>query len=492
MDALDRPEATVVVSGPKPLRDALAAPADQARHAVDASVRRSSGGRDPAQARERVALEIDRLIAGIDELLTGQVNAVIHHPRFQALEASWRSLRRLVGTAGRNERIKVRALDVSWPELCRDLERAIEFDRSQLFRKIYEDEFGMPGGEPFGLLVGDYQVLHRRNASSRATDDIAALRELSRIAAAAFAPVVLDVSSELFGLDSFAELSLPRDLPAVFRLPEYQRWLAFQDSEDSRFVGLVLPRVLARAAYRDDDTRADGFRFEERCEDHAAALWGCGGYAFAAVAMRAFDESGWFTQIRGGVLGVESGGLVPDLEIPWFETDARNVATIFPGETLIDDAQESALSELGFIPMARANGTSLGVFCGNASAQRPRSYDRLAASVNARLSSMLQYVLCVSRFAHYIKVIGRDTVGTVKSPEEIEEKLQEWLLQYVSVSESASLATLARYPLQEAHIEVKELPGRPGSYYCTAQLKPHFQIERVETSFRLVTELASA
>jgi type VI secretion system protein ImpD len=436
-------------------------------------------------------LRIDRLIAAIDELLTEQVNTIIHHPRFQALEASWRSLVRLVGTAGRNPRIKVRVLDIRWTEVCRDLERAIEFDGSHLFRKIYEDEFGMPGGEPFGLLVGDYQLVHRRGWG-HPTDDVAALQALSRIAAAAFAPLLLGVAPELFGLDSFAELSMPRDLAAVLRLPEYQRWLSFQEGEDSRFVGLVLPRVLGRPAYRDDDTRRDGFRFEEARDRHEAVLWGCGAYGFASVVMRAFDESGWFTHIRGGVLGVEEGGLVPDLDIPWFETDFRNVATIFPGEAIIEDAQESALCELGFISMVRANGTSLGVFCGNASAQRPRSYDRLAANVNARLSSMLQYVLCVSRFAHYIKVIGRDTVGAAKSPEEIEEKLQTWVQRYVSVTDGASLATLARYPLREARIEVKELSGKPGSYYCTAHLKPHFQIERVETSFRLVTELAAA
>jgi type VI secretion system protein ImpD len=491
MNALNNPDATVVVSGSTPPSGPTSVLLDRLLFESETSSNASLPGSRPPDAIERLALKIDRLIANIDEMLTEQVNAVIHHPRFQALEASWRSLTRLVGTAGRNPRIKVRALDVRWTELCRDFERAIEFDRSQLFRKIYEDEFGMAGGEPFGLLVGDYQVLHRRGGS-RTTDDVAALRELSRVAAAAFAPIVLDVAPELFGLDSLAELSLPRDLAAVFRLPEYQRWLVFQEGEDSRFVGLALPRVLARPIYRDDDTRTDGFRFEEHCEDHQAVLWGGGAYAFAAVALRAFDESGWFTQIRGGVLGLESGGLVPDLDIPWFDTDARGVATIFPGETLIDDAQESALSELGVIPMVRANGTSLGVFSGNASAQRPRSYDRLAASINARLSSMLQYVLCVSRFAHYIKVIGRDTVGAVKSPEEIEEKLQNWVMQYVSVSENVSLATLARYPLQEARIEVQELPGKPGSYYCTAQLKPHFQIERVETSFRLITELASA
>jgi type VI secretion system protein ImpD len=442
-------------------------------------------------ARMELRLHVDRLIALIDELVTEQVNAVIHNPRFQALEASWRSLRRLVGTTMGNPRIKLRVLDLRWKELCRDLERAIEFDQSHLFRKIYEDEFGTPGGEPFGLLIGDYQIAHRPG-QGRPTDDVAAVRGMSRIAAAAFAPFILGVSPELFGLDSFAELSLPLDLPAVFRLPEYHRWRSFQETEDSRFVGLVLPRVLVRERYRDDDTRIDGFRFEEGCGTHEEVLWGSGAYAFASVVMQAFAESGWFTQIRGGVLGIEQGGLVPDLETPSFETDRKGVATIFPGEVMLEDRQESELGELGFISMLRANGTSLGVFCGNASAQHPRSYDRLAATVNARLSSMLQYVLCVCRFAHYVKVIGRETVGSVKSPAEIEERLQSWITGYVSSSDHVQLATLARYPLQEARIEVKELPGKPGAYYCTAYLKPHFQIERVETSFRLVTDLAAA
>ena len=441
--------------------------------------------------RPDLRLRVDRLIALIDELVTEQVNAVIHHPRFQALEASWQSLRRLVGTTRANPRIKIRVLDLRWRELCRDLERAIEFDRSHLFRKIYEGEFGTPGGEPFGLLIGDYHIAHRPG-QGRPTDDIAAVREMSRIAAAAFAPFILGVTPELFGLDSLAELCLPLDLPAVFRLPEYQRWRGFQETEDSRFVGLVLPRVLARQRYRDDDTRNDGFRFEERCGTHEEVLWGSGAYAFASVIMQAFAESGWFTQIRGGVLGIEQGGLVPDLETPSFETDRKDVATIFPGEVMIEDRQENELGELGFIPMVRANGTSLGVFCGNASAQHPRSYDRLAGTVNARLSSMLQYVLCVCRFAHYVKVIGRETVGSVKSPAEIEDRLQSWISGYVSSSDHAQLATLARYPLQEARVEVKEFPGKPGAYYCTAYLKPHFQMERVETSFRLVTDLAPA
>lgn len=436
-------------------------------------------------------LRIDRTIALIDTLLTEQVNAVIHHPRLQALEASWRSLRRLVRTAGANPRIKIRVLDLRWAELCRDLERTIEFDQSHLFYKIYEEEFGTPGGEPFGLLIGDYHIAHRRGPG-RSTDDVAALREMSRIAAAAFAPFIVGVTPEFFGLDSFAELCLPVNLPAIFQLPEYLRWRSFQDTEDSRFVGLVMPRILARQTYRDDDSRVDQFRFEEECGAHEQLLWGAGAYGFAGVVMRAFAESGWFTHIRGGILGIEEGGLIPELEIPSFETDDRGVATIFPAEVTIEDRQEAELGELGLIPMVRANGTSLAVFCGNASAQRPKTYDRLATTVNARLSSMLQYILCVCRFAHYLKVIGRETLGSVKSAAEVEQRLQSWIGQFVNVNEHASLATMAQYPLREARIEVRELSAKPGSYYCTASLKPHFQLERVETSFRLVTELAAA
>jgi type VI secretion system protein ImpD len=315
---------------------------------------------------------------------------------------------------------------------------------------------------------------------------------MSRIAAAAFAPFIVGVTPEFFGLDSFAELCLPVNLPAIFQLPEYLRWRSFQDTEDSRFVGLVMPRILARQTYRDDDSRVDEFRFEEECGAHEQLLWGAGAYGFAGVVMRAFAESGWFTHIRGGILGIEEGGLIPELEIPSFETDDRGVATIFPAEVTIEDRQEAELGELGLIPMVRANGTSLAVFCGNASAQRPKTYDRLATTVNARLSSMLQYILCVCRFAHYLKVIGRETLGSVKSAAEVEQRLQSWIGQFVNVNEHASLATMAQYPLREARIEVRELPGKPGAYYCTASLKPHFQLERVETSFRLVTELAAA
>lgn len=446
----------------------------------------------PSLDGEAVRLRIDRVIAGIDALITAQVNAVIHHERFRRLEASWRSVSRLVETAGRSpSRIKLRVLDLRWPELCRDLERAPEFDRSQLFQKIYEEEFGTAGGQPFGLLIGDYAVAHRRGPE-RKTDDIAALQGMARIAAAAFAPFVVGVSPELFGLDDFVGLSLPIDLAAIFRGPEYDRWRSFQEYEDARFVGLVLPGIVARGSYRDDDTRSEGFRFREQRTAADEIPWGSGAYAFAAVVMRAFAESGWFAAIRGGVMGIEEGGLVPDLEIPWFETDAPGVATIFPGAALIEDAQEAELGELGFIPMVRANGTSLGVFCGNASAQRPRVYDRLAATVNARLSSMLQYILCVSRFAHYIKILGREKTGSFASAEELQRNLQNWVMEYCNTNELAPLDTLAKYPLRDARIEVRPLAGRSGTFYCIAHLQPHFQLERVETSFRLMTALGPA
>jgi type VI secretion system protein ImpD len=447
-----------------------------------------------ANEREIARLRIDRIIAGLDALVTEQVNAVIHHARFRQLEASWRSLARLVGTAERSSRtaIKIRVLDLRWNELCRDLERAIEFDQSELFRKIYEEEFGTAGGQPFGLLVGDYFVAHRLGPE-RSTDDIAALHGMARIAAAAFAPFVVGAAPAFFGVDAISELAVFGDpLTTLFRTPEYRRWRSFQEHEDARFVGLVLPRVAARAAYRDDDARNDGFRFREHLASHDEVAWGSATYAFAAVVMRAFAESGWFAAIRGGKLGEENGGLVPDLEIPWFATDAAGVATIFPGETQIEDGREVELDELGFIPMVRAGGTSLGMFCGNASAQQPRVYDRLAATVNARLSSMLQYMLCVGRFAHYVKVIARDKIGSFASAAAIQQVLQDWLMQYCNTNERASAEILAQQPLRHGRIEVRDVPGKPGAFFVIAHLQPHFQLERVETTLRLTTELATA
>jgi type VI secretion system protein ImpD len=447
------------------------------------------GGR-PAD-REAVLVALDRAVAEIDALLTAQVNAIIHHPRFKKLEATWRGVRYLVTVADEVENVLVRILHISWHELCRDLERAIEFDQSQIFQKVYNDEFGMPGGQPFGILVGDYEVQHRITPDHR-TDDVAALKAMSAVSAAAFAPFIVGISPAMLGLDSFRDLTLPIDLPSTFRTPEYARWRSLQEAEDTRFLGLVLPRILLRAPYRDDGSRIDGFRFEEDAErtDEHGHLWGSAGYAFASVVVRAFGRSGWFTDIRGARRDSTGGGLVTDLPAPSFETDRPGIAIKYSTEVALSERQEKDLADLGFIPLSKAKDTPYSVFYSNQSAQSHKKYETAAATMNARISAMLQYILCVSRFAHYIKVLARDKVGSFQTPEEVEQYLRRWLQGYCNANDRAGPETLARYPLREGSVQVREPPGRPGIYQCTIHLRPHFQLDQVLSEFRLVTELA--
>ncbi len=454
------------------------------------------GGRLPQRgtgSRRRLLAALDRDIAEIDRLLAEQLNAILHHPKFQMLEASWRGLLYLVGVAEAVEGAKVRVLNAGWGEICRDLDRAVEFDQSALFEKIYSEEFGTPGGEPFGLIVADYYMQHARGPG-HPTDDVAALRALSQIAAAAFAPVVTGCTPVLFGLDSFRELHVALDLESVFGQPQYARWRSLQESEDARFVGIVLPRILMRRPYAHDGSRCDGFRFRETAAEvgHDGYLWGNAAYAFASVVVRAFGVSGWFAEIRGAAQDSLSGGLVVDLVVDEFATDSPGIASKFSTEVSISERQEKELADLGFIPLMRSHNTDFSVFYSNQSIQRPRHYDRAAATANARLSAMLQYVLCVSRFAHYVKVIGRDRIGAFATPEECEAYLQRWLLNYCMGNDDASPELRARYPLHEARVQVRELPGRPGAFACTVHLRPHFQLDQVVSTFRLVTELAPA
>jgi type VI secretion system protein ImpD len=448
------------------------------------------GGR-PAGDRDAVLNALDRAIAEIDALLTAQVNAVIHHPRFQKLEASWRGVRYLVAVADEVENVVIRVLQASWHELCRDLERAIEFDQSQTFQKIYNEEFGMPGGQPYGLLVGDYEVQHRITPDRR-TDDVAGLKAMSAVSAAAFAPFIVGISPAMLGLDSFRDLTLPIDLPGTFRMPEYLRWKTLQETEDARFVGLALPRILMRRPYGDDGSRIDGFRFEEDTDrtDERGHLWASAGYAFASAVVRAFGRSGWFTDIRGARRDTDGGGLVVDLPVPSFETDRAGIAMKYSTEVALSERQEKELSDLGFIPLSKAKDTPYSVFYSNQSAQAHKRYDTAAATVNARISSMLQYILCVARFAHYLKVLARDKVGSFQTPEECEQFLRRWLQGYCNANDKAGPETLARYPLREGSVQVREPPGRPGIYQCTIHLRPHFQLDQVLSEFKLVTELA--
>jgi type VI secretion system protein ImpD len=315
---------------------------------------------------------------------------------------------------------------------------------------------------------------------------------LSQVAAAAFAPLVLGASPVLFGLDEFRDLSLPIDIPAIFRSPDYGRWKSFQQTEEARFVGLVLPRVLVRQPYRDDGSRIDGFRFIEDCEapDGSGMLWGSAAFAFASVVIRAFDASGWFTDIRGARRDKRGGGLVVDLPVPWFDTDRRGLAIKPSTDVVLLDRQEEELSDLGFIPLLKAKDTEFSVFYSNQSTQIAMRSQSLVATINARLSTMLQYMLCVSRFGHYVKVLARDKVGSFVTPEECQDYLYRWLLQYCDANEKSSPERLAKYPLREAAVSVRERPGRPGIYQCTVHLKPHSQVDQVLSEFRLVTELA--
>ncbi len=438
-------------------------------------------------------LALDRDIAEIDALLSAQVNAILHALPFQRLEARWRGLDFLTDVAEASPLAKVRMLSVSWSEVIRDLDRAADFDASQLFNKIYTEEIGMLGGEPFGLLIGDYEVQHRPSAD-HPTDDIAALKSLAMIAASSFAPLVMGVSPHLLQVDSFSALGRPMDLRSVFRQVEYQRWNSMREAEEMRFIGLVMPRVLMRVPYRIDGARRDGFRFVETVEaaDAADHLWANGAFAFGSVVLRAFASYGWFADIRGAARDDLRGGLVVNLPLACFATDAPGVAVKPSIEVLLSDTQEKDLADLGLIAMRKIPFTEYSVFYSNQSVHAPPRFDRADANVNARLSAMLQYMLCVSRFAHYIKLQGRRFIGTMKTAEEVQQALVYWLLKYVTSSDEASQESKSRFPLRDASVEIKEVPGKAGAYSCVLYLRPHFQLDDIATGFRLVTQLAPA
>ena len=441
-------------------------------------------------SKEELLQRLSSDVATLDELLTEQVNAILHHRDFQRLEASWRGLRYLSEQCSAAEGVKVRVLNLSWKDLAGDLQRAIEFDQSQFFNKIYNEEFGSPGGQPFGAIIGDYEIRHSVS-EEHPVNDLEALEALSHISAAAFAPMIMGAHPALFGLDDFSQLGMPLNLPRTFQQAEYLKWRAFRDTDDARFIGLVLPRTLMRLPYQDDGLRRDSFRFVERVEgpDHSGYLWGNAVYAFGAVLARAFAQSGWLAQIQGVEPGVETGGLVTGLPQHSFNTDAAGLAEKYSTDVLITDAEEKELGELGVIPLCACKDTPWSAFYGSASVQKPKTYDDMPATVNARLSSVLQYMFCVSRFAHYLKIIGRDRVGSFATAQECQNFLQRWLHNYTIDADDASLEAKARAPLREGRVEVREKPGKPGSYYCVMHLRPHFQLDQVVTAVKLVTEM---
>ena len=438
---------------------------------------------------------LDRDIAALDALIGAQLDAILHHPRMARLEGSWRGLAWLADGIEPASRVRVKVLNAAWPDLCRDLERAAEFDQSYLFRKVYEEEFGTPGGEPYGLLVVDHEARHRP-APGHPTDDVAAIAALAGIAAAAFAPTVLAAAPALLQADAFSDLALATDLSDPFRGPEYARWRAVAGREDMRFVALAMPRVLARPPWEDDPSRADGFCYAETALHAGERVWMGAGYAFAAVAARAFAQSAWPADVRGTDLDRVGGGLVTDLPLEPFRTDPDQVCVRPSLEVTLIDRQERALVESGLMPLGALPFGEEAAFGAVRSVQAlPRLAGPAAggpAQANARLSAQLNAILCASRFAHYVKVMGRDMVGAFRTADEIERQLQTWLSSYVNASLTAGPESRARFPLVAARATVREKAGRPGVFGCVIQLQPHYQLDNVAGSFRLVTDIAGA
>jgi type VI secretion system protein ImpC len=423
---------------------------------------------------------INARIADIDILLSRQLNEIMHAPEFQQLEASWRGLHYLVHQSETSTMLKLRVLNVAKNDLQRDLERASEFDQSALFKKIYEEEYGTFGGAPYSALLGDYEF-------SNHPQDIALLGKIAQVASAAHAPFMAAANPQLFNLDTFTDLGVPRDLAKNFDTVDYAKWRSFRESEDSRYVALALPHVLSRLPYGPDTMPVETFRFVEDVDgtNHNKYLWGNAAYALGSRLTDAFAKYGWCAAIRG----VEGGGLVEGLPTHTFKTDEGEIALKCPTEIAITDRREKELADLGFIPLVHCKGTDFASFFSTQSAQKAKKYDTDAANANARLSSQLQYILAVSRFAHYLKVIMRDKIGSFMSRSECQAFLNRWIDNYVLGSDDAGQDLKAQYPLREARIDVSEIPGKPGAYRAVAFLKPHFQLDELTVSLRLVANL---
>ncbi|MCX6586919.1 MAG: type VI secretion system contractile sheath large subunit [Acidobacteria bacterium] len=423
---------------------------------------------------------INARIAQIDHLISIQLNEIMHHPSFQKLEGSWRGLKYMMDQSETSEMLKIKVLNVSKKELLRDLQRAPEFDQSAMFKKVYEEEFGIFGGAPFAALVGDYEF-------TKHPEDIELLERVSNVAAAAHAPFLTAASNELFNLESFTSLDQPRDLGKIFDNTEYAKWKSFRASEDSRYVGLCLPRILGRLPYGPDTKPVEAFNYQEGVDgtEHNKYLWSNAAYALGARLTNSFAKHHWCAAIRG----VEGGGLVDGLAVHNFRTDDGDVAMKCPTEVPITDRREKELADLGFIPLVHCKGTDYAAFFSVQSAQKPKLYDKDSANANARLSAQLPYILAVSRFAHYLKAMMRDKIGSFMSRSQCETFLNQWISQYVLLDDDASAEMKSKYPLREARIDVSEIPGKPGAYRAVSFLKPHFQLDELSVSLRLVADL---
>jgi len=430
-------------------------------------------------ARDTEAM-LNARIAQIDKLVSMQLDEVLHHPDLQKLEGTWRGLRYLLTQSETGEMLKVKVLNVAKKDLLRDLQRAPEFDQSALFKKVYEEEYGVFGGSPFGALLGDYEF-------DRSGQDIELLEKIAQVASASHAPFLTGTSPDLLNLESFTQIDAPRDMAKIFDSSEFAKWKAFRATEDSRYVALTLPRILLREPFGSATVPIESFQYEEEAGggDHGRYLWGNAAWALGARVNQAFAAYGWCACIRG----VESGGLVEELPVHSFKTDSGDVAMNGPTEVNITDRREKELADLGFAPLVRQKNAANACFFSVQSAQKAKVYNTDAATANARISAQLPYIFAVSRFAHYLKAMMRDKIGGYMAREEAEKFLNNWIMNYVIANDDAPASMKAQRPLKEARIEVVEVAGKPGAYRAVAFLRPHFQLDELSMSMRLVADL---
>jgi type VI secretion system protein ImpC len=423
---------------------------------------------------------ISARIAEIDRMVSLQLNEVLHNPAFQKLEATWRGIWHLVNKSETSEMLKIKLLNAPKKDLLRDLQRALDFDQSAFFKKVYEEEFGVFGGSPFGALVGDYEF-------GRTGEDIELLEKVAQVAAAAHAPFLSAAAPEMINLTEYSQMTGIRDISKVFDSTEYARWKGFRATDDSRYVALTLPHVLMREPYGKDTKQIDEFAFEEGVDgrDHSKYLWGNAAYSLAARLTDSFARYGWCAAIRG----VEGGGLVESMATHNFRTDEGDVALKCPTEVSITDRREKELADQGFVPLVHCKGTDYAAFFSVQTANKPKLYDKPEANANARLSAQLPYMLAMSRFAHYLKAMMRDKLGSTMSRSQADLYLNQWIANYVIADDNASPSAKAEHPLREARIEVMEVPGKPGALRAVAFLRPHFQLDELTVSLRLVADL---
>ncbi|MBL8316485.1 MAG: type VI secretion system contractile sheath large subunit [Rubrivivax sp.] len=432
-----------------------------------------------------VLMSIEAMIAEIDKKLTEQVNAIIHHADFQKLESAWRGLHYLVNNTESDENLKIRVLNISKSEAAKTLKRykGISWDQSPLFKKIYTEEYDQFGGHPFGCIIGDYYF-------DQTPPDVEMLGEMSKIAAASHAPFLAAASPTVMQMGSWQELANPRDLTKVFSTPEYAAWRSLRESEDSRYLGLAMPRFLSRLPYGVKTNPVEAFNFEEETGggDHNKYTWCNAAYAMAVNINRSHKLYGWGTAIRG----VEGGGAVEGLPAHTFPTDDGGVDMKCPTEIAISDRREAELAKNGFMPLVHRKNSDFAAFIGAQSLQKPAEYDDPDATANANLAARLPYLFACNRFAHYLKCIVRDKIGSFKERADMEKFLNNWIMNYVDGDPAnSSEATKAQKPLAAAEVVVEEVPGNPGYYTSKFFLRPHYQLEGLTVSLRLVSKLPS-